>query len=768
MLNLETTEKRLKTKWKTVLFSILGIQLLMGLLLFDPKMDVGGDNAYYIHLAQRLINFQGYTTAFEPGPPKAYSHHPFGFPLLLAPIAGATGGNVVALKFFVMLMGLGATYLTFLVFRKETDSLLLPIIIALSVAVNSQVIEYSHWILSEVPFLFISLLTILLFFRSEELEENKAGKWFLLTVLAMAFTIHMRTIGAILPAAALLHLVVNKRWKRLGLLLLGVFLLVFPWMVRNKLLASDDASYATQLLLKNNFNPSEGYVTISDILIRIWNNIKFYSIEATSQFNRGTAAGPSNQFTVKVLTAIFCGFSLLGLIIRLIRRHKIIDFYTLFYLGVIAIWPYTFRSVRFLIPACPFLFFYLYYFFHSVSEKIIKYKKISVLIPYLVVFFICLSGVVTQAINAPANLTMLKKYLAGDKYAGYILPWKHFFMAADWAKKNTPSTATFVVRKPSLFYVHSGGRKVREFPLTSDREEMFNFLLSANFVLINMMYNADHLAVIHRTTGDFLIPAMQNNMKNFALVYSTDTPTTYIFMTSQDTFEEHMNEDQFLSLFGNGRKDYERAIQYYEGVIKKNPKDWNNYFRMAYFFQQLGENEKSDKYYDEAFKLDPDDTNFLLQLGGYLYSEGKLEKAITALDKLLKVNPKDIQALLIKSRILKEMGNFEQAIIILDKALEIEPGNIEALEDKAYVYILSDNFTEAENFCNQIIEKDPDNLKANLGLGRVYMSSPETYDKALYYLKKTRELAPDKTQQLDENFIIPLEKAIEEFKRSSN
>ena len=768
MLDLQKSEKRLEIKWKTILFSILGIQLLLSLLLFDPKMDVGGDNAYYIHLAQRLFSFQGYTTAFEPGPPKAYSHHPFGFPLMLAPLAGVTGGNVLALKVFVMLLGLGATYLTFLVFRKETDSFLIPFLIALTVAVNSQVIEYSHWILSEVPFLFVSLLTILLFFKAESVEDDKTGKWSLLTILAMAFTIHMRTVGIVLPGAAIVYLGLNRRWKKIGWLALGIFMLVFPWIVRNRLLAADDTSYATQLFLKNNFDPSEGYVSLSDLFYRIGQNIKFYSTEAAAVFIRGTVAKLDERLSVKIISAALCTLSVAGLLIRLIRKRKLIDLYTLFYLGVVVIWPYTFRSVRFLIPACPFLFYYLYYFFKSVAGRLTGDKKLSSLIPVAVVVLLSLSGVITQAMKIPTNISMLGRYLSGDKYAGYILPWKHFFMAADWARKNTPENAVFAVRKPSLFYVHSGGRKVIEFPLTSDKQEMMDFLLSADFVLINSMFNSERLTVVHRTTGSFLIPAMQDNMKHFGLVYGTESPSTYIFMTSRDGFDKHMDADQFQSLFGNGREDYERAIEFFKGIIKDNPKDWNNYFKIAFFYQQIGETDKADQYYEEAFNHDPDDLEFVFQIGGYFYSQGKLDQAEMVFDKLLALNPNDTRVLIIKSKIRKDKEDYQQAIDLLKKVLEIEPDRTDVREDMVYVYVLADKLTEAENLCFQILEKDPNNLKANLGLGRIYIASPGTYEKALFYLQKTRELAPEKTQQLDENYIIPLQNAIEEMKKNNN
>ena len=78
----------------------LGIFILLTVLLFSPRLFVGGDNAQYIALAESIITGKGYRTLYMPEEPPN-THFPPGFPLLLSIPYSIFGKNILLFKIFV-------------------------------------------------------------------------------------------------------------------------------------------------------------------------------------------------------------------------------------------------------------------------------------------------------------------------------------------------------------------------------------------------------------------------------------------------------------------------------------------------------------------------------------------------------------------------------------------------------------------------------------------------------------------------------------------
>jgi hypothetical protein len=92
-----------------LLLLVLFIYCALSILLFDPKLSTGGDNAIYIILAESISTGKGYKNIYMPDEPE-HTQYPFGFPLLLALFMLIFGSNILGLKVFILLFGCGATY----------------------------------------------------------------------------------------------------------------------------------------------------------------------------------------------------------------------------------------------------------------------------------------------------------------------------------------------------------------------------------------------------------------------------------------------------------------------------------------------------------------------------------------------------------------------------------------------------------------------------------------------------------------------------------
>ncbi|MXX37886.1 MAG: hypothetical protein F4Z85_07385, partial [Gemmatimonadetes bacterium] len=93
-------------------FFIVAATFLLGIWTFDAKLSLSGDNAEFITLARSLAQGEGLLHINSPDP-KPATKYPFGFPLLLAPLAWAFPGEWVPMKAWVLVLfalGMGVLY----------------------------------------------------------------------------------------------------------------------------------------------------------------------------------------------------------------------------------------------------------------------------------------------------------------------------------------------------------------------------------------------------------------------------------------------------------------------------------------------------------------------------------------------------------------------------------------------------------------------------------------------------------------------------------
>ena len=90
-----------------------------------------------------------------PGEPR-HTHYPPGLPLILAPFVAAFGKNIIVLKLVIMLFGVGG----YVFFIKLAKSILPPFyacLVSIAYLLTPALLQYNHWCLSEVPYIFFSL-----------------------------------------------------------------------------------------------------------------------------------------------------------------------------------------------------------------------------------------------------------------------------------------------------------------------------------------------------------------------------------------------------------------------------------------------------------------------------------------------------------------------------------------------------------------------------------------------------------------------------------
>ncbi|MGZ9223201.1 MAG: ArnT family glycosyltransferase, partial [Anaerolineales bacterium] len=188
-----------------LIFGIIILSLMIGSGALTRGHEWGDDFASYIMQAKSIL--EGKTqefvennafTIFESSSQIGPVAYPWGYPLILTPVYAIKGDSPLALKLPGLFFFVGFLICLYLLARNrltQTESLLLVSLFAF----NPMLIDFLDQILSDIPFLFFSTLT--LFLMTNEKKRGTLDYILLGGVIACAFFI--RTTGVILLASFL-------------------------------------------------------------------------------------------------------------------------------------------------------------------------------------------------------------------------------------------------------------------------------------------------------------------------------------------------------------------------------------------------------------------------------------------------------------------------------------------------------------------------------------------------------------------------------------
>ncbi|MBD3235888.1 MAG: hypothetical protein GF330_04225 [Candidatus Eisenbacteria bacterium] len=384
--------------WRASLLTALA--LLASGLTFDPKLYVNGDNVDYILLAERLIE-DGIWWDSRKFPPF--------FPILLAPVQLLFGTAWLPQKLLVFGLYLASAPLLLRVGERVLPR---PLAFAGSLLglLSIPVLEFSHYVMSEVPFLFLTLLALVV---GERLiatrllrapaasvavgDESAAGangsspaparapnpdtrtaaapsapagsarlptaaRWLGIYLLLAAAAFYTRSIGAALAAALLCVLLLQGRW-RWALLALGLWLATLvPWILHSYGSGAEGATYLQQVVYQNPYYPDYGKLDAASLLTRLARNADRYllheiPIEIIPAVYRSTySVDPAARSAALPLPA---ALAVIGLVaagaVAAWRRAPLMVAYAGTSLLVALLWPPIWASVRFVLPILPLL-----------------------------------------------------------------------------------------------------------------------------------------------------------------------------------------------------------------------------------------------------------------------------------------------------------------------------------------------------------------------------------------------------------------------------
>jgi hypothetical protein len=343
-----------------ILASILLLSALLGSSLLTRGHIWGDDFAAYIMQAKSILtgnmdeflaaNTFTVTQSSRQIGPAAY---PWGFPLMLVPVYALTGLRPLVLKLPGLLAYLGFLLVFFFLTRNRfslTESLMAVSLFAF----NPELLRFLDDIVSDIPFLFLSTLAILLADRYDaENQPNRRLSLAILTGAAIFAATFVRTQGLLLLASVLLYQGVRfmgqpDQRRRLfcdSLIIAATFGVL--WGISALIFPGGQSSYLAQ------------YSGFS--MDTLTGNIVNYSQLFEVFF--------SNLPGQRLFFAIFVMLFFIGLVARF-KADLLFVLYIAIYLLVLWTWP-EWQGYRFLFPMLPF---FIYFAIQGIRVTIDKLK----------------------------------------------------------------------------------------------------------------------------------------------------------------------------------------------------------------------------------------------------------------------------------------------------------------------------------------------------------------------------------------------------------
>lgn len=503
--------------------AIILLAALLALSQINGRLILASDNSIYVVLAQALARGDGYRMINEPHAPPM-SLYPPGYPLLLAValhLAGAVDNpmdGIGALKLVSALFYLGTLPLVYILVRRRHSPLLALLVSALTAA-SPSVLSLAGDVLSEMPFVFFGLLSLLLV---EKYEETAQPLWLLGCGLALAGAYYMRTAALALLAALPLYLVI-KRKVGAGLAL-GVLvgLLALPWLVRSSGPQPPETpffarNYLSQVMAAAPY--SDALATLPQLAGRLAGN----SLDYAGDILPAVLLPHLDRLPLSALwAALLAVLVVLGFLLEMRRGLRASEVAVAAYWVSLSLFVWV-LGFRYVILLAPFAFLYLLQGVGRLSRGL---RRISHRLPATLVVALALgltvSALAVDARRSERNLRLTRHQTLAQANAGDP-EWAHYLQAVEWINGHTAPDAVVLGRKPELIYLLAGRQSV-DYPYLPDSRLLLK-VVEDNGV----DYVVQDGFTWTRTTATYLTPAMQGAASSFAQAYETAPPTMRVW-----------------------------------------------------------------------------------------------------------------------------------------------------------------------------------------------------------------------------------------------
>lgn len=491
--------------------------------IFDSKLDLNGDNCSYFMLATSIAEGHGYaniaSNAHNPS-----NLFPPGYPLLMSVVRLFTE-SIFPQKVLNGLFLLGSALLMFFFIRRNKLSDRIAFVASAVILLNYQVLHFATAMMSEMSFLFTSVLTCWFLAKMDEKKAFWRDPFFYLAIVSAAYNYHIRTQGIALAAAILAYFLFTRRWKEMLGFAGGFAVCLLPWMIRNHALGLEQSRYVGMIASANNWRPEEGVLGLGEIISRFFDTFRMLLTKALPNsvmpymkvnYDAATTVG---EWCIALVLLFFIVVGMW----RFGKYKYLFLFYMLATFGVISLFS-TPSGNRYTTPLLPFMEASLLIGLHTVLSAVVQRLKIAKgfspwLLTPLFLFF---------------AFPQLQEWRTINKMP-YPPGYQNFFKIAEEVHKQLPPETVVCSRKPELFYMYSK-TACTMYAWSNDDKALIKGLISSNtdYVVLDQLGFS--------STYRYLYPAIQKHPELFPIVMHLKNPDTYLLKFEREKAKEKFKD----------------------------------------------------------------------------------------------------------------------------------------------------------------------------------------------------------------------------------
>jgi hypothetical protein len=459
------------------------------------------------------------------------------------------GVKVVALKLFSFAFIAAHLVLFYYTFRRHISPTLFALIM-LIISVNSSILYFASQTYSEAMYMFLQSLVIFLFvnaykafIKKEEFETKQpVFQWFVVGFFVFLTSL-TRNIGIMVLVAMVYILLTDRKFKASLIVIASYIAFVIPFKIYKLVVWHSGLSKGqrpfSEILLKNFYNPAEGYEDFQGMIVRFFENARLYLSKhfMVALGLHDPASVEKNWFVTFLVIALF-GVSLY----YAFRKNRIMLFVAI-YLGTAV--SATFFALQQSWDQMRMVVIYFPLMLLLFSWGILQMSKqkglgfLSLILPFLLVFiFFRTLGQTIDKIKV--NQKILIKNLSGNPYYGFTPDWQNFLFMSRWVGENIPDSMVVASRKPSMSFIYSKGRDffgIYRFP-TSEPEKLISSLRARN---------GDMIVIPTKTFDKSFPPAVGLFLKQGIVAFVSEGSDIYGMFETREPMGSRLKEaiDQY-------------------------------------------------------------------------------------------------------------------------------------------------------------------------------------------------------------------------------
>ena len=480
----------------------------------DLKLDLNGDNANYLRFAGSIANGHGYSTMTTNGYTPV-SHYPPGYSFFLSIFMLFGIKNLVFFKILNGLLLLGSLLLLCYISRKTIQSQPLAFTASFLAIFSPLLLHFSGMAMSEMLFLFLSVVCIVALFKYTQQQEKKWWKsyWFYLAIACSAGTYYVRTVGMATFLAVILFFLFRKEWKQAICSCAGMVVLILPWIIRNSI-HNIESRYFGTIMTVNPWRPEEGNISsFGELIEKMLTNFDETVIKGFKEvlfpFMQINYSSTSDFFAIVggllIVVVIFYGAWQLKPI-----RWALIA-YMAGHIGLFMLW-HGGNGARYVVPIAPFIFVCFYAGIYAGVRKFLLKKENSLSVNFPYAFLILVFFMFTPV-----------KSLANQSKQPYPLAYQNYFnIAKEMQKQLSGNKAICCCRKPELFMYYAPDIYAINYVYSENPDDVIRDLIKKNVTYVVL----EQLG--YGSTPRYLFPAIKQHEDLFSQLWHLQNPDTFL------------------------------------------------------------------------------------------------------------------------------------------------------------------------------------------------------------------------------------------------